>query len=79
VLDTPNREQRRRKRAPQRYIPDLVPLARGAELLDCHERTLKREAARGRIKLYKVGRYLKVDQKEILSYATPLAPEDVSA
>jgi excisionase family DNA binding protein len=74
-----NREQRRRKRAEPRYIPELVPIARGAELLDCHERTIKRLAARGHIKLYKVGRHLKVDERQILEYVTPLAPEDISA
>lgn len=76
---TPINRAQRRKRAPARYLPDLIPLARAAELLDCHERTIKREAARGKIKLYKVGRYLKVDQNEILGYVTPLAPEDISA
>lgn len=73
-----NREQRR-NRAPRRYVPTLGPITEAAAFLDCHERTVRRMIAAGRLRGYRVGRHLKVDMNEVYALATPVPPESVSA
>jgi excisionase family DNA binding protein len=75
---TPNREQRRRKRAPERHVPRLASVAEAASFLDCHERTVYRLIRRGELRGYRVGRHLKVDMIQVYDYATPVAPESVA-
>ena len=70
-----NREHRR---APQRYVPALAPLAEAADFLDVDVRTVRRMAAAGKLRAYRVGRLLKVDMHEVHALATPVPPESIS-
>lgn len=69
----------RRRRAPQRYVPNLVSVDYVAgEVWNCHRRTVLRKINAGQIKAYRVGRHVKVDLNEVLDLTQPVPPESVA-
>lgn len=68
----------KRRRAPQRYVPNLGSVDAAAEIMDCHRRTVLRKINAGELKAYRVGRHLKVDLNEVLDQLQPVPPESVA-
>lgn len=56
--------------------PDLTPVSRAAEYLQCSEKTVRRSVAAGQLTGYRIGkRMLRVDMREVraLARAIPTA------